>query len=147
MPISPDNMKLYPGGSIKSPQWLAIRAYVQARAGGRCEECGVRNLAYGVRMDGEFTDLGTDKTDALIEYEYAIGIATMFAGDGADLSRIPPLIRIVCTTAHMDRGLTDHSAANLKFLCQKCHNTHDAPSRAANARRTIAAKSGQAELL
>jgi hypothetical protein len=147
MPISPMNMVLYPGGSIKSPEWLAIRSYIRARAGDCCEQCGVRHLTYGVRMDGEFTDLGLDKAEALGEYEYAKGIATIFSGPDADLSAIPPMIRIVCTVAHMDHGLTDHSTANLKFLCQKHHNGHDAPNRAATARRTIAAKAGQGALL
>ena len=37
MPIARDRMSLYPGGSIRSPEWLAIRARVLARAGYRCE--------------------------------------------------------------------------------------------------------------
>jgi len=87
----------------------------EARAGDRCEQCGVHHLAYGVRIDGEFTDLGLNKDDAVIEYEYAKGIAGMFAENLADLSRIPPLMRIVCTVAHLDHGLTDHSSANCAF--------------------------------
>ena len=37
MPISPERMKLYPGGSTRSPEWLALRAYILFRAGNRCE--------------------------------------------------------------------------------------------------------------
>lgn len=37
MPISPDRMKLYPGGSIRSPEWIAIRKRILERAGNRCE--------------------------------------------------------------------------------------------------------------
>ena len=37
MPIARDRMSLYPGGSIQSPEWLAIRARVLVRAGHRCE--------------------------------------------------------------------------------------------------------------
>ncbi|MBI1202592.1 MAG: hypothetical protein GC182_08790 [Rhodopseudomonas sp.] len=37
MPISPDRMKLYPGGSTRSPEWKAIRAFILFRAGNRCE--------------------------------------------------------------------------------------------------------------
>ncbi len=147
MPIKPENLVLYPGGSIRSPEWQAIRSFMRARSGDRCEECGVRHLAYGVRIDGEFTDLGLDKADALIEYEYAMAIAGLMTGRDDLSSVLPPLIRIVCTVAHMDRGLTDHSTMNLKFLCQLHHNRHDAPSRHANARATLAAKSGQAALL
>lgn len=37
MPISPEKMKLYPGGSIRSPEWLAKRKFVLKRAGNCCE--------------------------------------------------------------------------------------------------------------
>ena len=33
MPISPENMRCYPGGSIRSPEWLAIRCAILNRAG------------------------------------------------------------------------------------------------------------------
>lgn len=37
MPISADRMKRYPGGSIRSPEWLAFRAFILFRAANRCE--------------------------------------------------------------------------------------------------------------
>src|SRR3990167_5947596 len=37
MPISAERMKFYPGGSIRSPQWLAIRERIRERAGDACE--------------------------------------------------------------------------------------------------------------
>ncbi len=37
MPIQKDRMKRYPGGSIRSPEWLAFRAFILFRAGNRCE--------------------------------------------------------------------------------------------------------------
>lgn len=37
MPISPEKMKGYPGGSIRSPEWLAKRERIRARAGNACE--------------------------------------------------------------------------------------------------------------
>lgn len=37
MPISSERMRLYPGGSIRSPEWLALRGAILARAGDRCE--------------------------------------------------------------------------------------------------------------
>lgn len=37
MPITPERMKLYPGGSIRSPEWQAIRADILERAENRCE--------------------------------------------------------------------------------------------------------------
>lgn len=37
MPISADRMKQYPGGSIRSPEWLWIRFIALLRADFRCE--------------------------------------------------------------------------------------------------------------
>ena len=37
MPIRPERQRLYPGGSIRSPEWLAIREAILERAGYRCE--------------------------------------------------------------------------------------------------------------
>ncbi|MEM8564583.1 MAG: hypothetical protein AAGF57_20245 [Pseudomonadota bacterium] len=37
MPISPERMKRYFGGSIHSKEWKAFRAFILFRAGNRCE--------------------------------------------------------------------------------------------------------------
>lgn len=37
MPISRERMARYPGGSIRSKEWLAFRASLRERAGDRCE--------------------------------------------------------------------------------------------------------------
>lgn len=37
MPIHPDRMKRYPGGSTRSREWLAFRAAILFRAVNRCE--------------------------------------------------------------------------------------------------------------
>ena len=59
MPISPDRMKLYPGGSINSPEWKAIRARILKRAGDRCEcACGCRAANHDTHpMTGSFVVL------------------------------------------------------------------------------------------
>lgn len=41
-PISRELMALYPGGSIRSPEWLAIRKRILDRAGNRCEGTPMR---------------------------------------------------------------------------------------------------------
>ena len=49
MPIRPENMKRYPGGSIHSPEWKAIVAQVRQRSADMCEgdtlgfDCGSIN--------------------------------------------------------------------------------------------------------
>ncbi len=37
MPISAEKMRRYPGGSIRSKEWLAFRVKILERAGNRCE--------------------------------------------------------------------------------------------------------------
>ena len=37
MPIRPETMALYPGGSITSPEWREVQAMVRRRSGDRCE--------------------------------------------------------------------------------------------------------------
>lgn len=130
MPISPANMLLYPGGSIRSPEWLAIRERIRARAGNCCEECRVRNLAFGYRNSvGQFFDLGLDRAAAETAYLDALPETTP--------SQVGNLFRIVCTVAHVDGKLVDHSDANLRFWCQRCHLRHDAASHRENAAITI----------
>lgn len=146
MPISPANMLRYPGSSIRSPEWLAIRERIKRRADNRCEECGVENHAIGGRLrDGTFlpnepkgtTGLGLDWPKP---GEYA------WFGSGPDRHHLK-VIRIVCTVAHIDGKLEDHSDGNLAFWCQRCHNRHDMKSRQENATITRHEKAGQLDLL
>lgn len=147
MPISDANMALYPGGSIKSPEWLAIRERIRTRAGDKCEGCGVENSAIGFRTQrGKFIPIA----DLEVEYpNLMIGEKVTYPDMVKGVLGVvsTKVIMIVCTVAHKDQQLTDHTDENLAFWCQRCHNRHDAPSRRKNARATIAAKSGQAELL
>lgn len=39
--------------------------------------------------------------------------------------------RVVLTVAHLDHDPTNNDPANLRALCQRCHNRYDAPMRAA----------------
>jgi len=141
MPIRPENMARYPGGSIRSPEWLAIRERIRKRAGDCCEGCGVRNHALGGRdANGRWYDA---QDDDATPGEY--GFCTDLTGEGgeADLR----IIKIVCTVAHVDGKLDDHSDENLRFWCQRCHNRHDRRSRQVNAAITRAEKVGQLDLI
>lgn len=110
MPIKPENEKLYPGGSTRSTQWLAIRKRILERAGNRCEKCKVANHAVGYRDEnGKWHHL------------FAPGRR---------------IVKIVLTIAHVDHDLANSDDSNLRAWCQQCHNRHDAPHRRANARRT-----------
>jgi|TARA_R100000049_G_C1878019_1_gene35389 5-methylcytosine-specific restriction endonuclease McrA len=55
--------------------------------------------------------------------------------------------RVVLTVAHVhDHRPEAASLLNLAALCQRCHNRHDAPMRAANRRSRQLKASGQLEL-
>lgn len=101
MPISPEKMKLYPGGSIRSKEWLELRETVRERAQDACEgspaypDCRAKN------------------------------------GEPHPVTRSI----VVCTTAHLEDG--NHDPEQLRFWCQRCHNTFDLPSRRKNASKTI----------
>ena len=45
MPVTAENQKLYPGGSLRSPEWLAIRKRILERSGSECEvpSCSAEN--------------------------------------------------------------------------------------------------------
>lgn len=135
MPIRPENAAKYPGGSIRSPEWLAIRERIRARAGDCCEECGIANHLIGIRDGDAFhvTPPGELGGRASVEVD---GI---WVGG--------KVIQIVCTVAHRDGKLVDHSDANLAFWCQRCHLRHDAAQHQANAAITRHEKRGQLDLL
>ena len=140
MPIRPENMSKYPGGSIRSPEWRAIRERIRARAGDCCEECGVPNGELGGRVDDVWF---TAQDDDARPGEYAF--CTDVSGQGGE--RDLRFINIVCTVAHVDGKLDDHSDDNLRFWCQRCHNRHDAKRRQENATITRHEKAGQRDLI
>lgn len=146
MPIKAENMALYPGGSIHSPEWQAIRSFIRARAGDCCEECGVRNHALGGRLrDGTFLKAKPTGDNGL-RITWPSPGDWDWCGDinsGVKLR----IIKIVCTVAHLDGKLVDHSESNLAFLCQRCHNRLDARWRQENAAITRAEKAGQLDLI
>jgi 5-methylcytosine-specific restriction endonuclease McrA len=108
MPIRPENQPLYP------PNWRAIAITIrQDRAGERRERCGVPN---GVWRN--------HRTEA---WTHDAGLAEAWRLDGD---------RIVLTVAHLDHDPRHNDPSNLKALCQRCHNRHDAPHRRRTAYAT-----------
>jgi hypothetical protein len=142
MPIRPENRDRYP------PEWPEISAAIRRRAGNACEHCGVANHALGGRLpSGCFLPALPTGTGAGAD---ARGLTWPKPGDdgscgvaGRDPVRLR-IIRIVLTVAHLDHTPENCDPANLKCLCQRCHNRHDAAHRQATRRATAAA--GQADL-
>lgn len=53
---------------------------------------------------------------------------------------------VVCTTAHLDHDPENSAMENLRFWCQRCHNTYDQEHRQRNAAATRRAAKGNREL-
>jgi cytochrome c1 len=110
MPIKPENRHRYP------PDWRAIRLAILDRAENRCEQCGVPNHAWRNNATGQWT--------------HDAGLAEAWRLDGDRTARI------VLTIAHLDHTPEHTDPANLRALCQRCHNRHDAPHRRETAYTT-----------
>jgi len=135
MPIRPDEMARYPGGSIRSREWGAIRERIRARADNRCEVCGVANHAVGGRDPlGRFFPAIPLNHDGLYVRWPDAGTGA-WCCDGRDVVRLR-IIRIVCTVAHLNHRPEDCRDENLRFMCQRCHLRYDNQRRRAERRGT-----------
>lgn len=114
--------------------WKAIRAEVLERAGHRCEGCGVEN--HGIYFDtenrGRVKHDGSHATDEWVsDFNYRC-------------------VKIILTISHTDHDITNNgepgNRPNLRALCQRCHNRHDAEYRRGNAKATMKRKRGMKEL-
>lgn len=123
MPIRPENRHHY-----KTDEWKAAKSAVIQRANGCCEQCGVPNRELGIR------DRGGNWIDHV---EFSRTCSNL------DIPERNRFVRIVLTVAHLDQNPANNALDNLKHLCQKCHNTLDAPFRARNR----AINKGQLEVL
>ena len=54
--------------------------------------------------------------------------------------------RVILTVAHLDHDPRNNADDNLAALCQKCHNTYDAPKRHGNRARREKQAAGQLTL-
>ena len=110
MPIKPENRHRYP------PNWREISIGIRhGRAGGRCEQCGIPNGVWRNHRTGRWT--------------HDAGLAEAWL-DGDKIARI------VLTVAHLDHDPSHSDPANLRALCQRCHNRHDAPHHRQTAQAT-----------
>lgn len=139
MPIRPENRARYP------KDWDAISRAIRTRAGNRCEACGVENGAYGGRLeDGTWAPA---VPIALID-EATVWPTPGFASfcQGPNRREILRIVRIVLTVAHLDHTPENCDPANLKALCQRCHNRYDAKMRATGIKARRRAQSATGEL-
>jgi 5-methylcytosine-specific restriction endonuclease McrA len=134
MPIRPENRHRYTAAA----GWPEIRRQVLLWDGDRCAFCGVPNHA--VLCDGKPVS-GNDRRDAAgsgrLSYWRACQERDFERSIEAEGRRWTV---VVLTVAHLDHG-TDHGdPANLRALCQRCHNRHDQGQRQENVARTRRAR-------
>ena len=93
--------------------WRAIIEQVRARAGDRCEFCGVPNGATIARDD-----------QGRWRYQDEFEPIAFSSGQGRSPLK---LINIVLTTAHLDHDSynPDVPLSRLAYLCQRCHLRYD----------------------
>lgn len=107
-------MPIRPENKDRYPEnWPEISKAIKERAGGQCEclgECGRR------------THDGSRCPNVHGQPAYGTGST------------------VVLTTAHLDHQPEHCDPANLRALCQACHNSYDAPHRAETRRETKAAE-------
>ena len=123
MPIRPENKARYP------ENWKELRGQILTRADHACEckgQCGNNHWQ-----------------DPVVSYS---------AGPGewcrAENHQDHPVTgsKVVLTIAHLDHQPENNKLSNLMAMCQRCHNTYDAPNRTRNQRANQDRASGQ-ELL
>jgi hypothetical protein len=132
------------------PDWKAIRERIRARAGDRCEWCGIANHSQffrdekGQRHTTIEIDISDDDTPRMMT-TLAEGYTP---GDMIDDYKV---VRVVCTTAHLGTDYPDgrpgnkHDKAdcrdeNLAFLCQRCHLNYDRAEHIENRRKNLLAR-------
>lgn len=142
MPISKDKMKLYPGGSIHSKEWKAIRERILDRAGHKCERCKVADRERVLRPESHNTYI---MINTGMTFDADTGELLQYTR-GTELP-IGRFVDIVLTIAHLDQDPTNNAPDNLEALCQQCHNRLDAPFRKVNRAKTLHRMKAGADLL
>lgn len=128
MPISPENQARYP------QEWPQIRAAILARAGHRCEQCGVANYTAIVRL----------KVDPAV-WETFDAMLLSEADPGWDEYHDP--VRVVLTISHLNHTPEDNREENLAALCQRCHLVYDQVEHEQSRRRNRDRRAGQGLLM
>jgi hypothetical protein len=133
MPIKPENKDRYP------KEWKSISEYIRfERAKNKCEVCGLPNYAVGYRdNEGNFIPDGGNILHDLagdgLSYPSLQRITYKDAREIADGCNIDEddghYIVIVLTVAHLDHNPENCDPANLKAMCQRCHNRYDRAHR------------------
>lgn len=121
MPIRAENRIRYP------KNWSDISARIRARAGNKCEDCGVPNYELGGRDPSGGWHKALPRGERLLRLDWPQPgeFAWCRAWPDAQLR----IVRIVLTVGHLNHQPEDCRDENLKCWCQRCHNRYDAAMR------------------
>lgn len=115
------------------PDWKSISLRIRERDGQRCKFCGVKNHAYIIRKPDSDEYLVMLEDDGYMTHDGDY----ISAEDSPSWVTDVKYVRVVLTVAHYpDPDPMNCTDDNLHSLCQKCHNTLDAPMRAKHAAQT-----------
>lgn len=144
MPIRSERAHFYPGGSIKSPEWRAIRERIGERSGLKCERCQAPHMTMIARGSyrGRDAYMVLD-TCEVFDAETGLRMSTLRCTSEFGTQKV---LKIVLTVAHLNHDETCNEDGNLAHLCQRHHLRLDAKHHARNAARTRRAKGGQLDL-
>lgn len=144
MPIRPERAGLYPGGSIKSPEWRAIRERIGERSGWRCETCGAPHMTMIARGSyrGRDAYMVLETCDVFCA-ETGLHMTKMRCTSEFGAQKV---LKVVLTVAHLNHDEGDSRPENLAHLCQRHHLRLDAKHHARNAARTRRKRDGQLDM-
>lgn len=141
MPIRKANAAFYEG-----PEYIAFRDFLRARAGDRCEMCGAKNgQTYfftvsepSLYWNGEvwITSAGLAVSPEALHEAGSVLV-------GGPVSEHCRAISVVCGCSHTDHDPRHRDPERARWLCNRCHLSHDLRNNAARRRRLRAAEAGQ----
>lgn len=113
-----------------------IRPSILERARNCCEICGVENYMGIIRGTYGGVEVWEDINSNVYLYPTGEFVGNIDeSGCYIDYPDDRKGITIILTIAHLDHDITNNDPTNLKALCQKCHNRHDAKYRAQNRKK------------
>lgn len=121
----PMKRHLYPSN------WRTIAYMIKYLADWKCQECD-----RPCRRPGESWDALESRLEKKHREWYYEFYEEIYDETGEWITNIPKRQRFTLTVAHLDQNPGNNARENLKALCPTCHNRHDAPHRAKNAKRT-----------
>jgi len=130
MPIRPENRDRYPDN------WKSeIRPRILERAKHKCEQCRAPDRTVIARGEGNDADTYMLEHGEVFHADTGdyIGLCRGSEFDGR------PVV-VILTVSHLDHAPENCDDSNLRALCQRCHNRHDAPHRAITRQRTARAR-------